>query len=208
MKLKVTSLAATFLLGLIAAACHAQDFSADVVYLAAGKPEAPTGTSPYRSSRLYVSKDKMRLETRGLSDTILLVNRVEHTAIALFPARKSYQSLASGPSQYFRVQNVDYACPDWQKAADHKIVCEKLGPEVVDGRQTVKYQNKGASGAATATVWIDSALKFVVKWEEADTGAELRNIKEEQQATDLFAVPSSYKISTPQKASSKGFHQK
>jgi len=211
MKLKVTTLAATFLLGLIPAACHAQDFSADVVYLAAGKPEAPSagaGTSPHRSSKLYVSKDKMRLETRGLSDTILLVNRAEHTAIALFPARKAYQSLASGPSQYFRAENADDACPDWQKAADHKIVCEKVGPEVVEGRQTVKYQNKGASQAAMAAVWIDSALKFVVKWEEADTGAELHNIKEGQQAADLFTLPSDYKILAPQKATSKGFSKK
>ena len=210
MKLNVTHLAATFLLGLIAAACHAQDFSADVVYLAAGKPEAPsagTGTST-RSSKLYVSKDKMRLETRGVSETVLLVNRGEHTAIALFPARRSYQSLASGPSQYFRVENADDACPDWEMAADRKIVCEKVGPEEVEGRQTVKYQNKVASQAAVAAVWIDSALKFVVKWEEADSGAELRNIKEGQQAADLFNVPSGYKILSPQKATSKGFSKK
>src|SRR5258706_11326521 len=73
MKLSATNLAATFLLGLIPAACHAQEFSADVVYLAINKPDASstgTGTSPRRSSKLYVSKDKIRLETNGITGTI------------------------------------------------------------------------------------------------------------------------------------------
>src|SRR5207244_11482584 len=114
MKLKATSLAATFLLGAIPTVCHAQDFSADVVYLPTIKPDAPsigTGTARHLSSKLYVSKDKMRLEARGLADTILLVNAGEHTAVALFPARKAYGPLPSGPSQYFRVENADDACP-------------------------------------------------------------------------------------------------
>jgi hypothetical protein len=210
MKLNAISLAATFLLGLIPAVCHAQDFSADVVYLAPSKPDAPTaatGTSPHPSSKLYVSKDKMRLETHGLAETVLLVNGGEHTADALYPARKAYQPLADGPSEYFRVQDAENACPDWQKAVDQKIVCEKVGHEVVDGRQAVKYQNKGASGDATAAVWIDLTLKFVSKWQNASTGAELRNIKEAQQAADLFAVPAAYKLLQPQKAKSKGFSQ-
>jgi hypothetical protein len=207
MKLTATSLAATFLLGLIPSVCHAQEFSADVEYLATSKQDAsPPGTriSPDPSSKLYVSKDKMRLETHGLTDTILVVNG-EHNAVALFPLKKEYQPLPSGPSEYFRVENAEDACSDWQKAADQKIVCEKVGQEVVDGRQAVKYRNKGASGAATDAVWIDSALKFVVKWEGAGTGAELRNIKEAQQAADLFAVPSDYKVLKPQRAKHKGF---
>ena len=210
MKLKANSLAGAFLLVLIPAACRAQDFSADVVYLANGKPEALSagaGISPHHSSKIFVSKEKMRLETRGLSGTILLVDRGEHNFVALFPAQKAYQALASGPSEYFRVENVEDACPDWQKAADQKITCEKVGHEVVGGRQTVKYLNKGASEAATAAVWIDLTLKFVVKWEGADTGAELHDIKEAQQAADLFAVPSSYGALKPQKGKSKGFSQ-
>jgi hypothetical protein len=211
MKLKAAGLATTFLLGLVPAVGHSQDFSADVVYLAASKPDAPstaTGSSPHRSSKLYVSKDKMRLETRGFTNTVLLVNGGEQTAFALFPARKAYQPLATGPSEYFRVDNAEDACPDWQKVADQKIVCEKVGPELVDGRQTVKYRNKGASEAAAAAVWIDLALKFVVKWQDASTSAELRNIKEAPQAADLFAVPSAYRILTPQKGTSKGFAQR
>ena len=211
MKLSATNLAATFLLGLVPAACHAQEFSADVVYLAINKPDASstgTGTSPRRSSKLYVSKDKIRLETNGITGTILLADRTEHTAIALQPMKKAYQPLGSGPSEYFRVENSDDACPSWQSVEKQKIVCEKVGPEVVNGREAVKYRNKDTSEAAPTAVWVDKALKFVIKWEAARIGAELRNIKEEQQAADLFAVPSDYKIGAPQKATSKGFSKR
>lgn len=211
MKLNPTRFAAIVVLGLFPAAGAAQEFSADVVYVAASKPGASSAgkeTLPQHSSKLYVSKDKIRLETRGFTGTILLVNGGEHTTVALFPGQKAYQPLATGPSQYFRVQDAENACPDWQKATDQKIVCEKVGHEVVDGRQVVKYQNKGATDASTAAVWIDLGLKFVVKWEGAGSGAELHNIKEAQQAADLFAVPSSYKALQPQKGKSKGFPQR
>src|SRR5882762_271725 len=202
MNSKTVRLAAMFLLAPIPLMCHAQDFSADVVYVASVKPGAPgkaAESSPHQSSRLYVSEDQLRLETRGLTGTVLLVNEAEHTAFALFAGQKAYQPLANGPSEYFRAESAEDACPDWQKASDQKIVCEKVGPELVAGRRTVKYQNKGASKAATAAVWVDVALKFVVKWQGAGTGAELRNIKEAQQAADLFAVPSDYEILKPQK---------
>jgi len=211
MKLKTINLAPGLLLGLIPAVCLAQEFSADVVYLAAAKPGAKSGgaESPaHQPSELYVSKDKIRLETRGVSGTILLLNGAEHTAIALFPAKKAYQHLAGGPSEYFRGEDAENACPDWQKATDQKIECEKVGHEEVDGRQTVKYRNKGASDAVTSAVWIDSALKFVVKWESAGAGAELRNIREAQQAADLFTVPPGYEVLKPLKAKSKGYLQK
>jgi hypothetical protein len=46
----------------------------------------------------------------------------------------------------------------------------------------------------------------VVKWEGANTCAELRNIHEGQQATDLFILPSGYSTVQPRKsANNKGF---
>jgi len=203
MRLKASVLAAALILGLVPLLCHAQEFSADVVYGAITKPGAP-----HETSKLYVSKDQLRLETRGFADTILLVGGEERTTFALYPAQKAYQPLASGPSQYFRVADAEAACPDWQQAADQKIACEKVDHEVVAGRKTVKYQNQGASVAATAAVWVDEALKFVVKWETGTTGAELRNIKEAPQAADLFVVPSGYELLKPHKAKSKGYQQK
>src|SRR5882757_8906235 len=106
MKLSATNLAATFLLGLIPAACHAQEFSADVVYLSIDKPDAPstgTGTSPHRSSKLYVSKDKIRLETNGITGTRLWAHRTDRKGSDPQPKKMAYQLLASGQSEDSRL---------------------------------------------------------------------------------------------------------
>jgi hypothetical protein len=210
MRFKAISLAATFLMVLIPAVCCAQDFSADIVYFPASKNSSQTTKEvavPQHSSRLYVSKDKIRLETLGLSDTVLLVSGEEHTAVALFPRQKAYQYLTGGPSEYFRVKDAQNACPDWQKTTTQAIVCEKLEDEVVNGRRVVKYRNNRASDATTSEVWIDIALRFVVKWESAGIGAELLNIREEQQAAALFAVPPTYQTLKPMKGKRSGFTQ-
>jgi hypothetical protein len=84
------------------------------VYLDTNSLNAPANESannPRPSSRLYVSSDKIRLETNGVTGTFLLVDRTEHTAVALQPKKKAYQPLASGPSEYFRGDNVNDACP-------------------------------------------------------------------------------------------------
>ena len=199
------------LLGLIPAVCRAQDFSADVVYLPTRNLHVRSGggeISEHHPSKLYVSKDKMRLETRGLVGTILLVNGEEQTAFALFPLKKEYQPLDGGLSEYFRVRDAENACPDWQRSAAQKIDCEKVGHEVIDGRQTVKYQNKGASDFATSVVWIDTGLDFVIKWEGASTGVELQNIQEALQPMDLFILPADYEIPKPRKGTNKGFSKR
>jgi hypothetical protein len=209
-EIKSTTLIAALFVSLISTISQAQEFSADVVYLDTKNlnPPADGSATAHPSSKLYVSKDKIRLETNGLTGTILLADIGEHTAVALQPKKKAYQPLASAPSQYFRVESADDACPKWQSVAEQKIVCEKVGPEVVNGREAVKYKNKGTSEAATTAVWVDKTLKFVIKWQAAGSGAELRNIKEGQQAADLFTVPSDYKIPAPQKAAAKGFSKK
>jgi hypothetical protein len=208
MKLRAASVAVRLILGLVPAVCVAQDFSADVVYFSAGRSgEASqrTETLVHSPSRLYVSEDKMRLETRGLSGTVLVVDGAEQAAYALSPAKKEYEPLAGGLPEYFRARDVENACPDWQRAAGQKIDCEKVGHEVVDGRQAVKYRNKGATDVAISAVWIDVHVKFVVKWEGAGTGVELRNIQEARQASDLFTLPPDYEVPKPRKGTNKGF---
>ena len=207
---KAITLVAALVLALMSTTTQAQEFSANVVYFDTNvkAPADASAGAAHPTSKLYVSGDKIRLETNGITGIVLLTDRQEHTAVALQPGRKFFEPLASGPSQYFRVENPDDACPAWQSVADQKIVCEKVGPETVNGRETMKYQNKSVSETAITAVWIDKTLKFVIKWQSAGTGAELRNIKEEKLAADLFAVPSNYKLASPQKGSSKGFSRK
>lgn len=198
MGLKTT--VALFFVALTSAISHAQEFSADVVYL------EPNGSvsAAHAASKLSVSKDKFRLDTNGFTGNVLLVNRGDQTAFVLQPKRKTYQALANGPSEYFRAENPDDACDSWQKSSEQKIVCKKVDSETVNGRDAVKYENNATTPGATTAVWIDKALKFVIKWQAADTAAELRNIKEGPQAADLFAVPADFKAASPQKGS-KGF---
>ena len=74
---------------------------------------------------------------------------------------------------------------------------------MVDGRKTVKYLNKSvAAGESAAAVWIDPSLNFVIKWDDADGGAELHNIKAGPQAADLFSLPPGYDVLRPQKKGS------
>jgi hypothetical protein len=208
MKRKVIGVLAAIAWSCIPAVCRAQDFSADVVYVAPAKaaPSTTTLTSLHQPSRLYVSASKMRLETRGITGTVLLVNSEDHTTVALFPAQKAYQPLASAPSEYFHVQDPENACADWQAASEFKISCEKVGHEELNGRQTVKYQNKNATLAApVSTVWIDPSLNFVAKWEGRDAGAELRNIvKDEKVSPALFEIPQGYDLLKPKKKGPKG----
>ena len=201
MKIK-TNILGTVLVCLGSALCHPQEFSANVVYFEV--PRTTGAKSPQAPSKLYVSKDKIRLQTYGFTDVILLMNGAEHSTVALYPSRKIYQPVA-GSSQYFRVENANDACADWQKATDQKIACEKVGEEEVNGRHAVKYLNRNAKGASMAAVWVDADLKFVVKWETAATGAELREIKEEKLSSEMFVVPDEYKPMKAQKGSSKGF---
>lgn len=197
---------ATILLSVFPAVGFAQNFSADVVYLAPGPSSTKSPDPSHQPSKLYVSDNRMRLETRGLTGTILLVSSDERATVALFPEQKAYQPLASVPPQYFHVQDAENGCDDWQKVSPWKMTCEKVGHETVDGHDTVKYQNKSASLAASvSTVWIDPNLKFAVKWEGKDAGAELHNItKEEKLSSALFEVPQGYDMLKPKKKAAKG----
>jgi len=152
MKINAAFLTVTLLMFVAPAVCSAQDFSADVA-LSDGKMNAASvkaDTASHDLSKLFVSQDKVRLEMGGSTRTVLLLNGAEQTAYALFPSKKEYEPLAGGLSEYFRVSDAENACSDWQKASAQKIDCEKVGKEVVDGRQTIKYRNKSASDVSIA----------------------------------------------------------
>jgi len=200
MKRSATSSVAVVLLALMAGICQAQDFSADVVYTRVPATQAsPIGTAAPAakpSSRIFVSKSKLRLESRGMINLVMLVDSADHTTIVLYPDQKAYQRMVSRPSQYFRAADAGNACPDWQEAAGKQLKCEKVGEDVTDGRKSIKYRNTAADGSAEY-VWIDSKLSFVIKWDLGETAAELHNIKEGQQPAGLFEIPPSYDVLKP-----------
>jgi hypothetical protein len=203
MKCGATSSLAAVLLALTSVVCQAQDFSADVVYTSVpATQESSTGTAataPAPASRIFVSKANLRLESRGMTDLVMLVNAADHTTVVLYPGQKSYQKIGSGPSQYFRSTSVESACTDWQPAADKQLKCEKVGEETIDDSKTIKYKNLLANGSAEY-VWIDSKLSYVIKWNMGEAGAELHSIKEGPQAADLFEIPKGYDVAVPRRS--------
>jgi len=179
---------------------QAQEFSADVVYSNTVK-QADAGSAKAAamppSTRIFVSKDRMRLELRGMINQVMLVDVEKPEAYTLYPNQKAYSPLGSMPPQYFWVTDAENACGDWQKAVGKEISCQKVGPETVDGRSAIKYKGEGPAGQEH--VWVDTKLKFVIKWDADNAGAELHNVKEAPQADQLFQIPADYEVLQPKK---------
>ncbi|MBV9523871.1 MAG: hypothetical protein JO010_13815 [Alphaproteobacteria bacterium] len=90
-------------------------------------------------------------------------------------------------------------CPRWREMAragggeeEGPWTCAPQGAERVEGRDTVKFAARSATGAQ-ATLWVDPALRFIVKSADGDgRGIALHAIIEAPQPASLFAVPSEY----------------
>jgi len=175
------------------------EFSAEAVYATAPGVEQPPPTS---AAKLYVGKEKLRLDFAGLVGHSLLVDEAAHTIVALLPERKAYQPLASRPAEYFRIADAEDACPAWQRAVGTPIRCEKSGPELVAGRRTVKYTRATGSGSMDE-IWVDPTLQFAVKWRIDGIEVALRDIREGTQPADRFVVPDGYGPIGPSKRPSR-----
>jgi len=192
-------LLAAALLALWPAIGGSQEFAAVVVYAAVAG--TPTSAVPAAPARLFVSKEKMRLDFAGVAGQTLIVDDLQHQTLLLMRARRTYQQLGSRPSEYFRVADAEHACPDWEQAVGLSIRCESVGREVVDGREAVQYQRTRSNGVRDY-VWIDAKLKYVIKWRADDTEAELRNVREGAQLADWFEIPEGYEPARPLKSKS------
>lgn len=188
------------LLALVTVVCQAQEFSADVVYTKVpagqGSSTGAAAAAAAPSSRIFVSKANMRLESRGMIDLVMLIDTANHTSVVLYPEQKAYREIGSRPLQYFRSADVANACADWQEAAGKQLKCEKVGDDMVGGRKTIKYKNPLGDGSAEY-VWIDSELRYVIKWDLGQSAAELHDVKEGPQSADLFEIPKSYDVAKP-----------
>ena len=177
-------------LALAGVALAQAEFSAEVV-------DAQKGTQ----AKIYLAKDKMRFEPaeksqRGLG--AFIVNLATQTSTVLMDQQHMYMEMPSqmaaqrNPYRFWRTGDVENACSDWvQQSWNKGGTCHKVGDETVNGRSTVKYEGTNANGD-TGTVWLDSKLRFPVKWQGKNGGGELRNIQEGSQPASLFEVPAGY----------------
>jgi hypothetical protein len=166
------------------------EFSADVV-----------DTQKGSQAKMYMAKDKMRFEPaekgqRGAGAFIM--NLTTQTSTVLMDQQHMYMEMPAqmaaqrNPYRFFLTGDVDNACSDWLQLSWNKGgTCHKVGSETVNSRSTVKYEGTNANGESS-TVWLDTKLRFPVKWQGKNGGGELRNIQEGSQPASLFEVPAGY----------------
>jgi hypothetical protein len=171
-----------------------EDFSADIVTHDPGK----AASTP---AKMYVTKNKMRFEAQGQNghNAAIILNFATQTSDVIMAERKMYMEMPAGQGPggaktwaFFRPTDVENACGDWQKMVSKPGgECHKVGSETVNGRSTIKYEAKSASGDVSE-VWLDEKIAFPIKWQGKNSGGELQNIKDGAQPASLFEVPSDY----------------
>lgn len=175
----------------------AQEFSADVT------SQRQTNTSV---SKLYSSDNKVRLEIQtgnaAMGPSALILDEAQHKYVMIMAERHMYMDAPVTMvkpliTQFWRVQDPNDACPQWKNVAQQAGTdqnwgsCTKIGPDTVNGRDTVKYEGVSKKGEKTH-VWVDTKLHCVTKTDQSSGGFELKNIQEGSQPASLFEVPASY----------------
>ncbi len=184
------------LLILASVAMAQSEFSADVVDTSGQK----AGRAP---TKVYFGKDKMRFESADKNDMksggSVIFNLKDESWVVLMPNQHMYMDMPAsmmerrGMFHFFRSGDVENACSEWLAQETNKGgTCHKVGKETVNGRETVKYEGTNSKGEA-GTVWLDSKVRFPIKWVGKNGSGELQNIKEGSQPDSLFEVPSDYK---------------
>ncbi len=191
-----------FLVSLLAVAgvASAGEFSADIVSRDASG--AMTGTA----ARLYVSNDKVRIETSDATAGYFLSDGATATALFVRPGQQVFMDAKQSTRLTRIFLPVDPAnpCLQWQAAAKNAGVaaaggdwhCEHAATSSVT--DTVEYTVSSPDGESTRR-WIATALQFPVKLRASDgTTLTLEHIQLQAQAAALFSVPTGYRKSDPQ----------
>ena len=167
------------------------EFSADIIQEGKEAKQGPT--------KVYFGKDKMRFDPQDAKGKgAVIMNLNDDSFLVVMPAQHMYMVMPAqtmenrGMFNFFKTGDVDNACSDWLKLDENKGgSCHKVGGESVNGRNTVKYEGTNAKGESS-TVWLDSKLRFPVKWNGKNGGGEMRNIQEGSQPASLFEPPAGF----------------
>jgi hypothetical protein len=190
------------LLALFGGSASAQQFSADLVSTnKQGQPARAAG-------KLYVGNSVVRIEPPDIRNGRFLVNAGAAIAIFVMPARRIFMDAkqSSRLTQILVPVDPNDPCRAWQAmarvagTAAHAGAwrCDRLGGEAVGGRAAIKYRATSSLGQKDYG-WVDTELKFPVKFQFADgAGFALDNIREGAQPAALFTIPADYHKFDPQ----------
>jgi hypothetical protein len=177
---------------------HAQAFVGDLVVVKpGGHVRAPLG-------RVAVSDGRIRLETRDLADGFFIVDVDRPSSIFVRPAQRVFMDArrSSALTQVFVPVDPDDACRRWrvmERVAGPSLMpasgewrCERVGPELVDGRETVKYRTISQQGQQSDR-WIDVVRRFPIRLDTADGAVVIvDSIVDGPQLPSLFDTPDGF----------------
>jgi hypothetical protein len=185
---------------------HAQTFTADLVVIKpGGQTRAPLG-------RVAVSEGRIRLDTRDLADGFFIVDTNRPSALFVRPAQHVYMDArrSSRLTQVFVPVDPDDACRRWramERVAGPSLMpvspgsddwqCERLGVDVIDGRETVKYRTVSPQGQPSDR-WIDPVRRFPIRLATPDGATVIvESIVDGPQPPSLFDVPGGFEKFDP-----------
>jgi len=181
----------------VSAVAHAElggaEFSADM------RQSGPQGDA---TSRMYVGKDRMRMEMeQGGQQIVRILDSSKKVEWLLYPDQKSYMERGAPAAGAVGAGQTDESNPC---AAMSGATCENLGTETVSGRQAVKWRvtfsHQGRVFASTE--WLDSERNIPLRSERADgSRSELVFLGQEQlggRTVEKWEMKSSQQGKAPQ----------
>jgi hypothetical protein len=199
-----------FLLMLSSVACalaywsaiaRAQEFSAELVTTKSG------GQASAQPGRLYVSRDKVRIETPDFADNFFIVDGQRESVWFVRPRQWVFMDAkqSSPLTQIFVAVNPSDPCRQWHLmdtiagATDQTSEwrCERLGDEIIEGHHAIKYRVIPRANQRSDR-WIDPEREFPIRLENEDgTIVTVRNVVDAPQPANLFVIPPAYKKFDP-----------
>lgn len=172
-------------------AAQAQQFSAELT--------RQTADGNAAAGRIFVSDDKVRLETPEFPGSFFVIRRDRNAAYLVRPGRHEFMDArqSSPLTEIFVPVDPQAPCRQFQAMAEisqrldgeTSWQCRVTGEETIDGRKTIAYR-LDASPDRQYAAWIDPRLGFVIRLAAADgTTFTLVHIKEGTQPDDLFEIP-------------------
>ena len=169
------------------------EFSADIV------THNAAGAVLNAGARLYVTRDKVRIETPEAAAGFFLVDAQSTKALFVRPAQHVVVDARRSTrlTQLFLPVDPNHPCERWQTAAknaaapgsDNDWRCERVSAGHIVGYIV------GSTPENSTQRWIDPELSFPVKVRTAEgTTLQLEHIKKEPQPAALFVVPAGYQI--------------
>lgn len=167
-----------FLVGILATAVHAAEFSADAVHKFEGAREKVT--------KMYMGKNKIRNEGMGEGNYMIVRMDLKKSWVVM-PSKKAYMEMKAN------LQNI----PQTEEKVKGEISRKLVGSESVNGHPTKKYEVTYKDGTKTirSYQWIATDLNFPIRMADANGKwvTEYRNIKTGSQPDSLFEIPAGYK---------------